>query len=296
MAEIKTNKDKLVMQSAMGSIHHPTMKSATKIAHDGSVWAVPAVGGICYNVKVGDSVFGLAGDHIEPGVSVRNNDAVENLAFNFLSCIGNKAVVMSGDAKGACGVITGTHGGIEHVLAHFAKDDLNKMAPGDKILVKAYGQGLAIEGCPDIKVMNIDPRLLENLGVKSDGGCIEMGVAAVVPAHLMGSGIGSANAYTGDYDIMTMDKGEIEKNNLDGLRFGDIVALKDCDTTNGRCFRKGAITVGVVVHSDCVLSGHGPGVATIMSCQTDKISCHIDKDANIANIIDTDEYRAKIAD
>ena len=56
MGKIVTNRDKLVMQSAMGVIHHPTMRSATKIAHDESIWAVPAVGGICYNVRIGDSV------------------------------------------------------------------------------------------------------------------------------------------------------------------------------------------------------------------------------------------------
>lgn len=283
MSEIVTNKDKLVMQSAMGVIHHPTMRSATKIAHDGSIWAVPAVGGICYNVKIGDSVYGLAGDHIEPGVSVKNADPTENLALNFLSCVGNEAVVMSGDAKGAKGRVTGTHGGIEHVLVDFDAADMEKMAPGDKILVKTIGQGLKIEGFDDVKVMNVSPDVLEAMGVKEENGKLIVKVAAVVPAHLMGSGIGSANAYTGDYDIMTMDVAQIEANNLTELRFGDIVALKDCDTTNGRCFREGAVTIGVVVHSDCVLSGHGPGVTTLMTCQQGKIVWTLDKDANIKN-------------
>ncbi len=285
MAKIVTNKDKLVIQSAMGVIHHPTMRSATKIAHDESIWAVPAVGGICYNVKVGASVYGLAGDHIEPGVSVKNADATENLALNFLSCIGNKAIVMSGDAKGAVGTVTGTHGGIEHVLVDFDGDDMEKMAPGDKVLIKSCGQGLKIDGQPLVKVMNIDPSFLEMMDIDDKDGILDVGVAAVVPAHLMGSGIGSANAYTGDYDIMTMDKDELKANSLQDLRFGDIVALQDCDTTNGRCFRKGAVTVGVVVHSDCVLSGHGPGVTTVLTCQTGLIKYHSNKNANIANYI-----------
>ncbi len=283
MGKIVTNKDKLVMQSAMGTVHHPTMRSATKIAHDESVWAVPAVGGICYNVKIGDSVYGLAGDHIEPGVSVKNAEAAENLALNFLSCVGNEAIVVSGDAKGARGKVTGTHGGIEHVLMDFADEDMEKMVPGDKILVKAIGQGLKIEGFDDVKVMNIDPSLLEAMDIKEEKGKLLVKVASVVPAHLMGSGIGSANAYTGDYDIMTMDKNEIKANGLENLRFGDIVALKDCDTTSGRCFRKGAVTIGVVVHSDCVLSGHGPGVTTLLTCRTNRISWTVDESANIKN-------------
>ena len=133
--------------------------------------------------------------------------------------------------------------------------------------------------------MNIDPSFLEMMDIDDKGGVLDVGVAAVVPAHLMGSGIGSANAYTGDYDIMTMDKNELKENNLEDLRFGDIVALQDCDTTNGRCFRKGAVTIGVVVHSDCVLSGHGPGVTTVITCQSGFIKYHKNKDANIANYI-----------
>ena len=83
-----------------------------------------------------------------------------------------------------------------------------------------------------------------------------------------------------------MDKNELEQNGLLNLRFGDVVALQDCDTTNGRCFRKGAVTIGVVVHSDCVLSGHGPGVTTIITSQTNNIEYHLNNDANIANIME----------
>ncbi len=270
------------------------MKGATKIAHDESIWAVPAVGGICYNVKVGDSVFGLAGDHIEPGVSAKNSDTTENLAFNFLSCIGNEAIVMSGEAKGAKGVVTGTHGGIEHVLIDFDKDDLNKMMIGDKILVKGFGQGLKIDECEDVRVMNVDPRLLEKLDVQVKNGIVEIGVSAIVPAHLMGSGIGSANAYTGDYDIQTMDKNELKAHHLENLRFGDVVAIQDADTTSGRCFRKGAVTIGVVVHSDCIVSGHGPGVTTILTSSNGKISYHLNEDANISKVICTKEYKENL--
>jgi len=282
---IKTNKEKLVMQSVSGKVHHPTMRSETKICADGTVTAVPGVGGICYNVKIGDSVFGLAGDHIEPGVSLHNSETTENAAFNFMSCIGNEARVTSGEAKGATGFVTGTHGGIEHVMVHFDDETLEKLAPGDSVLVKGFGQGLAIEGFPDVKVMNVDPKVLEKMGVEICNGKLKVKAAAKVPAHLMGSGIGSANAYRGDYDITTQDKGELEKHKLLDLKFGDVVFLEDCDTTYGRCFRKGAVTVGVIIHGDCVLSGHGPGVTTVLTCQTDRIEYVYDKAANIKNYI-----------
>ena len=44
------------------------------------------------------------------------------------------------------------HGGIEHVMIYFDEETLEDLAIDDKILVKAYGQGLAIEGYEDVAV------------------------------------------------------------------------------------------------------------------------------------------------
>jgi hypothetical protein len=54
----------------MGAIHHPTVRAggAFSLGHDGMSTVLPGVGGITYNVKIGDGVFGWAGDHVEPGV------------------------------------------------------------------------------------------------------------------------------------------------------------------------------------------------------------------------------------
>jgi hypothetical protein len=38
-----------------------------------------------------------------------------NVALDILLCIGNEAKVVPGEAKGATGVVTGKHCGIEHV-------------------------------------------------------------------------------------------------------------------------------------------------------------------------------------
>ena len=43
------------------------------------------------------------------------------------------------------------------------------------------------------------------------------------------------------------------------------MALEDCDNCFGRSYRRGALTVGVVVHSDCFVAGHGPGVTTLFT-------------------------------
>ena len=139
--------------------------------------------------------------------------------------------MITGDAKGAKGYITGMHGGIDHVLIHFKEEDLDKMAINDTILVKAYGQGLKIEGHEDIKCMNIDPILFENLGIKeNNNGILEVPVVTEIPAYLMGSGIGSPTAFSGDYDIMTGDLEANKEFGIDNLRFGDLVLLKDLVT------------------------------------------------------------------
>ena len=282
---LRTNVDRTVMQSIQGKIHHPLNPTPFRVDFDGKAHVLPATGGITYNVNVGDSAFGWSGDHVEPGVSIRNEDKNENGALMLFACIGNEARVVTGDAKGAKGYVIGKHGGIDHVLIQFKQDDLERMAVDDKILIKGYGQGLKLLDYPDIEVMNIDPRLFLNIPIKEEEGRFLVPVVAEVPAYLMGSGIGAATAFSGDYDIMTEDIGEIKRLGLDKLKFGDLVLLKDCDNSYGRGFLKGAVSIGVVIHSDCIKMGHGPGITTIMTCKTNLIEGYIDETANISNYI-----------
>jgi hypothetical protein len=131
---LKTNVEKLIKMSVMGEIASPTIRSVYSVSATGKALVLPGVGGITYNLRVGDLACGWEADHVEPGVSAENkeNDARSgqgaNTAFNVLSCVGNKATVLNGDSKGAEGTITGKHGGIEHVLVDFPRDVLP--APG----------------------------------------------------------------------------------------------------------------------------------------------------------------------
>ena len=99
---LKTNKENLVKWSVQGKIHHP-LGGNYRITFDGKPMVLPATGGISYNVKIGDSAFNWVGDHVEPGVSIRNENTTENAALTTFSCIGNEAKVVSGDAKGKKG-------------------------------------------------------------------------------------------------------------------------------------------------------------------------------------------------
>jgi hypothetical protein len=289
---LRTNVDKLVKISVVGEVASPVYgRGIYNISAEGVPMVLPGVGGITYNVRVGDPACGWEADHVEPGVSIENkeNDPTfgrgANTALNVLSCVGNEAVVVSGDAKGSRGVVTGKHGGIEHVLVDFQPETLEKLMLGDKVLVKAFGVGLKLLDFPEIKVMNMDPRFLEALDPKPNGDKLEIPVTHVIPAAIMGSGLGANQTYSGDYDIQLFDEATRKEYGLDDLRLGDLVAILDADHSYGRIYRKGAVSVGIVVHTNCVTSGHGPGVTTLFTSSTGKIVPKIDSKANIAYLL-----------
>lgn len=298
MKKIRTNIDKVVKLSVQGKVSYPSGRRNHAVDANGKPFLLPSIGGISYNVKVGDPAFGWAGDHIEPGVSCiadwEKRMDHPNTSFHFYSCVGNEVKVVTGDAKKAKGVVTGHHGGAEHVLVDFADNVLEKLQMEDKFLVKGYGQGFKLLDYPEIQITNLDPNLFFKMGVKElGGGRLEVPVVAVVPGYLMGSGVGSTSMGTGDYDVMTTDRKEIARLELDKLRFGDFVAITDHDNTFGRSWRKGAVTVGIVIHSDCLVAGHGPGVTTLISSPRPLLVPKIDRHANLAEILRIGRFRPK---
>jgi hypothetical protein len=284
---MKTNKDKLITISVIGEVASPTRRMNLRITHEGIPTVFPGTGGITYNVKVGDLVFGWVGDHIEPGVSVKNKDESENRALQLYTCIGNEVRVYgNSEAKGRKGIVTGKHGGIEHLLIWFDDDTLEKLAIGDKVQVKAHGQGFQIIELPEVKFYNLDPKIFLKTDAKVKNGYLEFPVTNIIPPEMMGSGLGSETAASGDYDITTQDSKMIKKLKLDKLRLGDFVFLKDTDNAYGRCMKKGAGSVGIVVHSNSIVAGHGPGVTTIATSPFGKIKPVLTKSANIADYLE----------
>jgi hypothetical protein len=289
---LRTNASKLVKISVMGEVASPLIaKSVYNVSATGTPSILPGVGGVTYNLRVGDPACGWEADHAEPGVSVENKEndprygQRANTAFNVFSCIGNEAIVATGDGKGAKGVVTGKHGGIDHVLTDFQLGTLEKLVMGDKILVKAYGVGLKLTDFPNIKVLNMDPRFLEALTPKPNGEQLEVSVTHVVPPVIMGSGLGANQALLGDYDMQLFDEKIVEQYGLEDLRLGDLVAIIDADHSYGRIYHQGSISIGIIVHTDSVTAGHGPGVTSLMTSQSGKIIPEIDAKANIASIL-----------
>ncbi|MFN2460062.1 MAG: DUF4438 domain-containing protein [Candidatus Velthaea sp.] len=283
---LRSNRAALVAMHVQGEVAPPTIPSAIyEVAADGRALIRPSVGGICLNVRVGDGAFAFAGDHIEPAVSVRHPDDRANVAFCVLACVGNTATVLNGEAKGATGVVTGKHGGIEHVMVDFTEDVMAQMALGDRIGIRAVGVGLELEEAGDVRVFNCDPHFLEKMGAAWREGALHLPVAKIVPAAIMGSGLGRSTVARGDYDIQTFDAPTVAEFGLDALRFGDIVAIENADHSFGRIYRRGAMSIGIVAHGASNIAGHGPGVTSLLTSRSGAIVPRVDAGANIAHIL-----------
>lgn len=287
---LKTNEKNIVEFLLQCQPGPPKIRDHWSVDHHGIPFILPSIGGITLNIQVGDLAFGWAGDHIEPGVSCTANTKKPfehpNTSLQVYSCAGNKAKVITGEAKGITGYVIGHHGGSEHVIVDFPREVKGKLTYDDTIIIYAKGQGLKLIDYSNIMLYNLDPALLRKMKIKKSGKIkLEVPVTTIVPAACMGSGIGAAHVAKGDYDIMTSDPETVKKYQLDKIRFGDFVALMDHDNRYGRAYRKGAVSIGVVVHSDCLIAGHGPGVTTIMTCETSLIKPMINSRANIADLL-----------
>ncbi len=267
---VRTNADRLVCVSVMGQIASPGFPGLPaepyRLDADGRPFLLPTYGGIVYNVSVGDSAYGWLADCIHPGVSIALKDDRGNRGLNILACVGNLAVVMSGGAQGARGIVTGKSGRFsEHVIIHFEKAVREKMAIGDKIVVRAKGVGLELPDHASVKIKSCAPELLENLEVTTNSaGQLSVPVVGMVPAHLLGAGAGLTSE-GGSLHIQTQDRAAIKEAGLDTLRLGDVVALTDYDSGWNHGYLRGAVGIGVIGQGDSPRAGYGPGVTLLMT-------------------------------
>jgi Domain of unknown function (DUF4438) len=283
---VRINRSELVVAAVTGDVASPYLNSGLyDVSFDGRPLILPSVGGINPNVRVGDGAFDFAADHIEPAVSARNPDDRSNNALNAMSCIGNEAFVLTGDAKGERGRVTGKHGGVEHLLIDFAPEVMRKMAIGDKIQVWACGLGMKLLDAPEVHIFNADPDFVDTWNLEIKDGFVRARVAKIVPAAVMGSGLGRSTVVRGDYDIQTFDDAVAEQYRLRDLRLGDLVAIVNADHSYGRIYRTGAISVGVVAHGRSFVAGHGPGVTSLLTSSEGKIEPIVDPNANLANLL-----------
>lgn len=280
---VPTNKDALITTAVQGVVQPPGSWGYST-TYDGKSRVDLGMASINYTVSLGDKAFGWANaDHVEPDVTFQGRDksSPSECALAILACIGNEAIVLEGEAKGAKGFYIGRHAGSDD-LTWFPKEVLEKLALNDKIQVKAKGVGLKIKGFEDVRVNKLSPELLENMGITIEDGQLVVPVVLEVPGHIMGSGIGWTFIEALDYDIQTTDPKIVEEFGLEKLRLGDLVAIRDHYDYYGNGRYVGAVTIGVCIHGWSDMAGHGPGLNPILSALPGKIKTRIDPLANTA--------------
>jgi hypothetical protein len=279
---IRTNKEKLVKIAVGGEVSPPKLNALSAANSESRAFISIGMAGIVYNARVGDPAFGWQADHLEPGVSIHNPSEEADYAMHYLTCMGNEAVVTSGDARGARGRVSGEHA---RLIIDFEPDDLDKMNVGDQVLIRAYGTGLELPDFPQVMLRKCSPELIDAMNLQTTrSGKLAVPVTHKLPARIMGSGAELFPEFV-DQDMMSEDRAYVHELGLDNLRVGDLVAVYDQDHRYGRGYLEGAIFIGLINHADSPMTGHGPGVMTIMSCPTPDIEAVIDPDANIAKFM-----------
>ena len=277
---LRTNAAELVEMAVAGTVSQPTLRQPGYIPdNEGRAMVLPGMSGVAYNVRCGDPAFGWAADHVEPGVSIAAADEKADFALRYLTCIGNDAVVTSGLAAGARGVVTGEHA---RLLVHVEDEAAELLCAGDAILIRALGRGLALTDYPDVELKKTSPRLLEALRIEETGsGKLRVPVAMELPIRIMGSGA-ELNAEFVDQDLMSGDRALMAELGIDRMRLGDVIAINHADHRYGRSYREGAVSIALCIHGDSVMTGHGPGILTLMTAPRPIIEWTIDETANIA--------------
>jgi hypothetical protein len=258
---------RLVAVNLLGVVEHPALGDTPyRVDRDGRSYVPAGDGGIVMDLCLGDSVFGLLGDHAAPGACLVHPDPAARQALASYSCIGNQARVRTGEAAGAHGVVIGKRGEEGRVIVALGQDDLGRLRPGDQVAVRAYGQGLRPPGMPpDVTIMNLDPAVLGSLPIGlpagAGGGTVTVGVRMSVPSRLAGNGIGRP-AVAWDLDLQLPPPGP---DGAGDLALGDLVAVTDLDARYNMGYRRGWVTVGVVGHGASPLPGHGPGMTPVLT-------------------------------
>ncbi|MGH2376142.1 MAG: DUF4438 domain-containing protein, partial [bacterium] len=277
---LRTNRDRLVKMAVTGVIAAPTMaRGPHRVKASGEPFVPIGMAGVIYNARPGCPAFGWAADHLEPAVCVHAQDPQEDYALHYLANLGNDAIVLSGEAKGARGVVMGEHA---RFIIDFAETDMERMCPGDRVQITAWGTGLELVDYPHITARKLDPRLLDLLGIEeAGGGALRVPVTHILPSRIMGSGWELNPEYV-DQDICSNDPATVTEFGLESLRTDDVVAVMDADHSMGRAYRKGAVFIGLINHGNSWQLGHGPGCMTLLSSPDGRIEPVLNPGANIA--------------
>jgi hypothetical protein len=259
-----------VAVNLLGLVEQPEFGSTPyRVSADGSSYVPVGDGGIVLGVRLGESVFARDADHAAPGACLVHPDEGARHALTVYSCIGNQVVIRTGLAAGARGIVVGKRGEAGRVIVSLAQEDLARLRPADQVAVRAYGQGWRPAGFPaEVTVLNTAPAAFAALPVAvTGGGRVLAGVRMIAASKLAGNGIGRPAAGW-DLDLQLSESGGQSGDGSGGtgrLLLGDLLAVSDLDARWNMGYRRGWLTVGLVVHGASPLPGHGPGITPILT-------------------------------
>src|SRR5262245_17149941 len=198
------NRARLVTTAVAGRIaparHDPDIAG---IDGEGRAVLLPGSGGVNPEVHAGDPVDRWLADHLMVGASIEDASAppAEPGALHLLSCIGNPVR----DAAGRpIGVVAGKRGGLAPgflppnlVSVEMPDATAAGLNAGDRVVVEAQGRGLQLPDWPEIRLLNLSPRLLDHLPISQEPGRMTVGVRAILPSRYAGPGIGQ-DSWVGD--------------------------------------------------------------------------------------------------
>jgi Domain of unknown function (DUF4438) len=281
---VRTNEDRLVVLGIGAEVRHPSHSGGHAVDDYGRPMILPGMAGVVSNVRVGERVFPWAADHLEPGVSAGCEDRGQHQALQFLACLGNRVRVLTGPVAGAEGTVVGKHA---FVLVDFPQAALDELAPGDRLLVRAQGQGLSLVDFPEVALRSCGPELLRALPLERTGdGKLRVEVVGEIPAYLMGAGLGMSSEWA-NCDVMFTRAETVERHGFADLRLGDVVAMRDQDHRFGRGYRQGLLALGVVAHGGYGgIPGHGTGVVTIASGPAELFELVTTERANVRDYLE----------
>jgi Domain of unknown function (DUF4438) len=276
------NIGELLRTALVGDVTSPVMGiNPYDVTAEGTPFVSVGAGGVCYTVAVGDAARGWAADQVEPGASIANPDSAANEALLLYACVGNAATVRTGAAAGATGVVTGKHEAFhsyKHVLVHLPADALDGLVPGDRLVVAATGRGMTVEGLAELTCHSLGPELWEAWAPELAGGRLHARVSRVLPPEVVGMGSGRVSGAT---SIALQDVGAA----LDGLRIGDLVAIRDWDATYYTGYHEERVTIGVVSTGDSPVLGLGPATTILLTGPEASFELEPDPDANLAGLL-----------
>lgn len=225
-----------------------------RVGRDGVPYVPVGDGGIVLGLRLGDSATALETDHAAPGACLVHTDLDAAHALCAQACVGNAARVRTGEAAGARGAVLGKRGEGARVIVVLAPEDLRRLRPGDAVSVRGCGQGTE-SPAPGVTVLNAGPGLLEALGVAAGAETVRVGVRGTWPSRCVGNGIGRP---TPQWSLELSVDGQ-------ALALGDLVAVADLDARFNAGYRRGWMTIGLVVHGGSPLPGHGPGIVALLT-------------------------------